>query len=183
MIFEELIEKAKTKNASDVHFKVGEYPKYRLPSGIINDEDYDKISSDEIFEIYDYLIAGNIDLDKRYKEERYLDLSFKVNDVRLRVNMSFAVGNPVITARLIKDELPLFEELGLPDIVRKMVYVKQGLILVTGKTNSGKSTTLNSLIDDINKNAQKKIITLEDPIEYLHTSNKAFIVQKEVGPR
>ena len=82
---------------------------------------------------------------------------------------------------MIKNELPSYESLGVPDIVRRMTYQPQGLILVTGKTNSGKSTTLNALINYINENQNKKILTLENPVEYKHHSKKSLIVQKEIG--
>ena len=88
---------------------------------------------------------------------------------------------PIFTLRLIKNELPKYEDLGVPDIVRRMTYQPQGLILVTGKTNSGKTTTLNALINEINEHQNKKILTLESPVEYKHTSKKSIIVQKEVG--
>ena len=88
---------------------------------------------------------------------------------------------PVYTLRLIKKELPRFEDLGVPDIVRRMTFQSQGLILVTGKTNSGKTTTLNALLNHINETQNKKILSLENPIEYKHKSNKSIIVQKEVG--
>ena len=83
--------------------------------------------------------------------------------------------------RLIKKELPKYEDLGVPDIVRRMIYQPQGLILVTGKTNSGKSTTLNAIINEINEQQNKKILTLENPVEFKHTSKKSLIVQKEIG--
>ena len=88
---------------------------------------------------------------------------------------------PVVTTRLIRDKLPAYEDLGVPDIVRRMTSQPQGLILVTGKTNSGKSTTLNALINYINENENKKILTLESPVEYKHKSKKSIIIQKEVG--
>jgi len=104
------------------------------------------------------------------------------DDIRLRVNISYSDEIPTLTLRLIKNELPKYEDLGVPDIVRRMTRQPQGLILVTGKTNSGKTTTLNALINDINENLNKKILTLESPVEYKHTSKKSIIVQKEVGP-
>ena len=76
--------------------------------------------------------------------------------------------------RLIKNELPRYEDLGVPDIVRRMTYQSQGLILVTGKTNSGKTTTLNALINEINENQNKKILTLESPVEYKHNCKKIY---------
>ncbi|MCI8546456.1 MAG: Flp pilus assembly complex ATPase component TadA, partial [Clostridia bacterium] len=102
-------------------------------------------------------------------------------DIRFRGNISSADDVPVVTLRLIKNELPKFEDLGVPDIVRRMMYQPQGLILVTGKTNSGKTTTLNCLINDINENQNRKILTLEAPVEYKHKTKKSIIVQKEVG--
>ena len=89
---------------------------------------------------------------------------------------------PLFTMRIIKNTLPKFEDLGVPDIVRRMTYQPQGLILVTGKTNSGKSTTLSSLVDEINTKQNRKILTLESPVEYKHTCKRSIIVQKEVGP-
>ena len=108
-------------------------------------------------------------------------MSFEYNGIRLRVNISLADDIPLCTLRLIKNTLPPYESLGLPDIIRRMTYQQQGLILVTGKTNSGKTTTLNVLIDEINKTQNKKILTLENPIEYKHVSKKSLIVQKEIG--
>ena len=111
----------------------------------------------------------------------HLHFSFQYDIVRIRGNISSSDDVPVLTLRIIRNELPKFEELGVPDIVRRMMYQPQGLILVTGKTNSGKTTTLNALINEINENEPKKILTLEKPIEYKHTSKKSLIVQKEVG--
>ena len=88
---------------------------------------------------------------------------------------------PLCTLRIIKNELPSYESLGVPDVVRRMTYQPQGVMLVTGKTNSGKTTTLNALINDINENQNRKILTLENPVEYKHHSKKSLIVQKEVG--
>lgn len=181
MIFETIVEEAVKHGASDVHLKINEIPKLRIATGIIDAPGFKKLTESEMYEIYDYIILGNIKLDARYKEEKNLDVSMVVKGNRLRINLSHSDNLPVLTARIVKDELPAFEDLGLPEKIREMAYLPQGLILVTGKTNSGKSTTLNCLIDDINKNTNKKIITLEDPIEYMHISDKSLIVQKEVG--
>ena len=88
---------------------------------------------------------------------------------------------PTVVLRLIKNELPKYEDLGVPDIVRRMMNQTQGLILVTGKTNSGKTTTLNALINEINETQNKKILTLENPVEYKHKCKKSVIIQKEIG--
>ena len=90
-------------------------------------------------------------------------------------------GIPLFTLRIIKNTLPRFEDLGVPDVIRRMTYQPQGVILVTGKTNSGKTTTLNALINEINETQNKKILTLEKPVEFKHTSKRCIVVQKEVG--
>jgi twitching motility protein PilT len=141
----------------------------------------EELSEDDMWEMYDFFIRGNVEKDELFKATRKLDTSYEYNDIRLRVNLSLAEDIPVATLRLIRNELPKFEDLGVPDVVRRMTYQPQGLILVTGKTNSGKTTTLNALINEINEKQNKKILTLENPIEYKHTSNKSIIVQKEVG--
>lgn len=139
------------------------------------------LTPEDMNEIYDYLIRGNLDKDSVFRETRKLDTSYEFKNVRFRVNISNSFDIPVYTLRLIKNELPTFEELGVPDVVRRMTYQTQGLILVTGKTNSGKTTTLNALINEINETQNRKIMTLENPVEYRHHSKKSLIVQKEVG--
>ena len=169
------------KDASDVHLINGLKPILRIARELKEIEDQDVLDETELFEAYDYFVRGNVDKDEIYKATKRLDTSYEYENIRLRVNISSAEDMPIFTLRLIKNTLPKFEELGVPDVVRRMTYQPQGLILVTGKTNSGKTTTLNALIDEINKTQNKKILTLEKPIEYKHTCKKSIIVQKEVG--
>ena len=169
------------KDASDVHLIYGLKPILRIARELKELEEEDVLDENELYEAYDYFVRGNVDKDEMYKSTKKLDTSYEYKDIRLRVNISSSDDIPIFTMRLIKNELPRFEELGVPDIVRRMTYQPQGLILVTGKTNSGKTTTLNALINQINENQNKKILTLEKPIEYKHTSKKSVIVQKEVG--
>ena len=172
---------AMKKDASDIHLIAGIKPVMRVRRDLINYEDFDILTEEDMWEIYDYFVRGNVDKDRVFKETKRLDSSFVFSDIRLRVNISLSNEIPVITLRLIKNELPSYESLGVPDIVRRMMYQPQGLILVTGRTNSGKTTTLNALINEINENQNKKILTLESPIEYKHKCKKSIIVQKEVG--
>ena len=172
---------AMKNDASDIHLIAGIKPVMRVRRDLINYEDFDILTEEDMWEIYDYFVRGNVDKDRVFKETKRLDSSFVFSDIRLRVNISLSNEIPVITLRLIKNELPSYESLGVPDIVRRMMYQPQGLILVTGKTNSGKTTTLNALINEINENQNKKILTLESPIEYKHKCKKSIIVQKEVG--
>ena len=172
---------AKEKDASDVHLIYKLKPMLRIARDLIPIEEYDELTEEDLSEIYDYFIRGNLEKDETFKTKKRLDTSFEFEDMRLRVNISYSDEIPTFTLRLIKNTLPKYEDLGVPDIVRRMTYQPQGLILVTGKTNSGKTTTLNALINDINENQNKKILTLESPVEYKHTSKKSVIIQKEVG--
>ena len=178
---EDLIDIAVEKNASDIHLMAGIRPMLRIIRKLEPIEKYEVMTEDDMYEVYDSLIIGNLDKDNIFKQTKKLDTSYEYKDIRLRVNISSADEIPIFTLRLIRKELPKYEELGVPDIVRRMTFQPQGLILVTGKTNSGKTTTLNALVNEINETQNKKILSLENPIEYKHTSKKSVIVQKEVG--
>ena len=181
VLIESIIEQAIERDASDIHLICGMKPILRITRALEQLEDEKVIDESTLYDIYEYIVRGNIERDDEYKTTRMLDTSLVYKGIRLRVNCSFSNEVPIFTMRLIKNELPPFSELGVPEVVRTMTYQPQGLILVTGKTNSGKTTTLNSLIDEINQKQNKKILTLESPIEYKHTSKKSIIVQKEVG--
>jgi twitching motility protein PilT len=116
------------------------------------------------------------------EEKRMLDINYKYRESRFRVNVSFSMDVPTITMRLIKDQLPYYDSLNLPQNVRDYVLKSQGLILVTGKPGAGKSTTLSALVNEINENDNKNILMLESPIEFVHQNKRSVVVQKEVGP-
>lgn len=181
MNLDKVLDEAIRLDASDVHLIPGNKPMLRIARDLIPVQGSKILIPEDMFEIYDYLVKGNIDKDEVFVATRKLDMSYVYKDTRLRVNISLTDEIPIATMRLIKNELPSYESLGVPDIVRRMTYQPQGLILVTGKTNSGKTTTLNALVNYINENQNKKILTLENPIEYKHHSKKSLIVQKEVG--
>ncbi len=181
MDFNKILDEAIAVDASDVHLIAGNKPMLRVTRDLIPVRESKILTPEDMFELYDFLVKGNVDKDEVFNTTRKLDMSYEYKDIRLRVNLSLADEVPICTLRLIKNELPPYESLGVPDIVRRMTYQPQGLILVTGKTNSGKTTTLNSLINYINENQNKKILTLENPVEYKHHSKKSLIVQKEVG--
>ena len=176
-----ILDKAIEEDASDVHLIYGLKPILRVSRDLIELEDEDVIEENELYQAYDYILKANVDKDEIYKATKRLDTSLEYKNIRLRINISSSDDKPIFTLRIIKNTLPKFDELGVPDIVRRMTYQPQGLILVTGKTNSGKTTTLNALINEINETQNKKILTLEKPIEYKHTCKKSVIVQKEVG--
>ena len=181
MDMNKILDEAIELDASDIHLVPGNKPMLRVSRELVPVRESKILTPEDMNEIYDFLVRGNIDKDEVFNTTRKLDTSYEYKDIRLRVNISLTDDVPLCTLRLIKSELPPYESLGIPDIVRRMSYQPQGLILVTGKTNSGKTTTLNSLIDYINENQNKKILTLENPVEYKHHSKMSLIVQKEVG--
>ncbi|MCI8444769.1 MAG: PilT/PilU family type 4a pilus ATPase [Clostridia bacterium] len=181
MNLDEILEEAIKADASDVHLICDNKPMLRIARDLVPIDGSQILTPEDMSEMYDYLVKGNVDKDEIFNTTRKLDMSYEYKEIRLRVNISLSDDIPLFTLRLIKNELPPYESLGVPDIVRRMTYQPQGLILVTGKTNSGKTTTLNALINYINENQNKKILTLENPVEYKHHSKKSLIVQKEIG--
>ncbi len=178
---EDIIDIAIKEDASDIHLLCGMKPMLRIRRRLEEIEKYQPLTESDMYDIYDSVIRGNLEKDNLFRESKKLDTSYEYKETRLRINISLSNGIPIFTLRLIKKELPKYEDLGVPDIVRRMIYQPQGLILVTGKTNSGKTTTLNALVNEINENQNKKILSLEHPIEYKHTSKNSIIVQKEIG--
>ena len=169
------------KDASDIHLIAGIKPYLRIRRDLVDIDGFEDLTEEDMFEIYDYFVRGNIDKDEVFKKEKKLDSSYEFEGTRIRVNISMSNELPILVLRLIKSNLPKYEDLGVPDIVRRMMSQPQGLILVTGKTNSGKTTTLNALINEVNEKENKKILSLESPVEYKHRCKKSIIVQKEVG--
>ena len=170
---DKILDIAIEKDASDIHLIAENKPILRIMRQLKPIEEMDELTVDDMNQMYDYLVRGNVDKDEVFNETRKLDTSYEYKGIRLRVNISLSNDVPLCTLRIIKSELPPYESLGLPDIIRRETYQSQGLILVTGKT-----TTLNALI---NETQNKKILTLENPVEYRHHSKKSLIVQKEVG--
>ena len=178
---DKILNEAIEKDASDIHLICNIKPVLRIRRELKEIEDSEVLTEEDMLELYDHFVQGNVEKDSLFKKNKKLDSSYEYGELRLRVNISVSNEIPVIVLRLIKKDLPRYEDLGVPDIVRRMTAQPQGLILVTGKTNSGKTTTLNALINYINENENKKILTLESPVEYKHQCKKSVIVQKEIG--
>lgn len=180
-MLEKILDIAIKQDASDVHLVYNLKPYLRVKRQLVKLDMFDLITKEELKETFEEIIAKDKNKRDMFEQKRRLDTSYEYKDVKFRVNISFTGGTILITMRLIKKELPTFESLGFPDVVASLLKQTQGLILVTGKTNSGKSTTLNVMVDRINKTQEKKIITLENPIEFVHKSERSIIVQKEIG--
>lgn len=175
----ELLEKTVTLNASDLHITVGSYPIIRL-NGNLEKIGGKKLTHDDTLQLIRQIIS----------EEQYqllidhgdIDISFSLEKIgRFRINIFKQRGHFGMAIRSLSVEVPCLEKLKLPEIISNLTNKKRGLILVTGPTGSGKSTTLASIIDKINKENNYHILTLEDPIEYLHNHNKSIVNQRELG--
>ena len=178
---EDILKEGIYQGASDIHIVQGHRPLLRVNKILKTLDDFDIIDHDDVYEYFRYFVKDNPQLVSAYQSERRLDINFSYNGTKLRINVSSVMGDFTFTIRIIQTKLPSFESLHLPSVLRHLANLPQGLILITGKSNSGKSTTLNVIIDELNHSQSKKILTLENPIEYVHTSDKALIVQKEVG--
>lgn len=176
---EDILKEAKDAGASDVHLTVGIPPKMRV-NGRLIDMDYPKFTPADTMEI---LLSIMTELQReKFEEKGEYDLSFSVPKTgRFRVNAYKQRGSVALAFRLVGTQVPSPAELGLPKSVVELSQKKRGLILVTGPTGSGKSTTLAALVDRINNSREAHVITLEDPIEYLHKHKKSIVNQREIG--
>lgn len=177
--FEELLNIAIEKNASDLHLTVGLPPKLRIDGELIG-LNYPKLSPSDVEAVTNRLM----DEKQRavFEEMGELDFAFSVPSVgRFRINVFRQRGSTACSIRIVGTTVPTPEELGVPQSVINLYQKKRGLVLVTGPTGSGKSTTLASIINKVNQEKNAHVITLEDPIEYLHSHHKAMINQREIG--
>jgi twitching motility protein PilT len=176
---QKLLAEMAQRGASDLHITAGAVPQYRIDGRIcalggepLNPKDCELL-------IYSILTD---DQKKRYENEHELDLSFGMSGIaRFRVNVYSERGITTAAIRLIPHEIMGFEALGLPRVVSDFTEYQNGLVLVTGPTGSGKTTTLAAMLDKINAERACHIITIEDPIEYVHSHKKAIVNQREIG--
>lgn len=176
---DELLKLSKERGASDLHVTVGIPPKIRV-NGILVDLEYEKITPSDVEGLVEPLFTKRTR--DEFEKEGEVDFAYAIQGLgRYRVNVFRQRGSYAIVIRLVGTVIPSAQELGLPPSVINLTEKKRGLVLVTGPTGSGKSTTLASLIDLINSNHNTHIITLEDPIEYLHNHKRAVVNQREIG--
>jgi len=176
----DLVKVASQHNASDIHIRCGEVPCFRIRGDLVAVQSKPFAAQD----VYDILkiIYSAADSIKNFDDILELDGGTDIPDVcRLRFNFFRFNGKPGIIIRIIKTKIPSIEELALPTAISNIANEQRGLVLVTGATGSGKSTTLAAMINHINTHRPVHIVTLEDPIEYVHPQIKARITQREIG--
>lgn len=174
-----LLEEIVRKNASDLHLQVGLPPMMRLDGVLAPFPGYNPLNAEEV----EHLVFAILDDDQQkiLIKDKEFDFSFAFGDLgRFRVNAFHERGNLAASLRLIPNQIKTIAELGMPPVIQSFADFPRGLVLVTGPTGSGKSTTLAALIDKINSEKAQHIITIEDPIEFTHKSKRSAIVQREV---
>ena len=180
MDISELLRFVLDSNGSDLHISAGEPPIIRV-HGEMTKVDLPPLDKEEVHNmVYDVLSDFQR---KVFEEQLELDFSFGLGDLaRFRVNVFKQYRGESAVFRTIPSKIPTFEDLYLPKVFKDLCGIEKGLVLVTGPTGSGKSTTLAAMIDFINSNKKEHILTVEDPIEFLHTSKKCLLNQRELGP-
>jgi twitching motility protein PilT len=175
----QLLKVAVDQGASDIHITVGSPPQLRIDGGLI------KVRAPELDAPTTKELCYSLLTDEqksKFEEMKELDFSFGIKGVaRFRANLFFQRGTVAAAIRRIPMDIPDFKSLGLPSIVGDLTNHQNGLVLVTGPTGSGKTTTLASLIDKINNEERGHILTIEDPVEYVHNHKKCIVNQREVG--
>ncbi len=171
-------ELAKIKG-SDLHLVAGREPFFRL-DGVLKPSKHTPLSAKQVRDMATSLLT--LEQQERFGREKELDLAHQISSgERFRINVHWERGAVGLAARLVPQEIPTPKEIGLTDEMQRLIDLPNGLILLTGPTSCGKSTTLASLINEINKTKAKTIITLEDPIEFLFPESKSLVRQREVG--
>jgi twitching motility protein PilT len=175
----ELLEILIEKNASDLHLAVGSPPQIRVDGRLLS-LDMDALTPDATKKLAYSMMSEK--QKQRFEENSELDMSFGIENMsRFRCNVFVQRGNVSVALRQIPYKVPSFEELGVDKAIIEMANLPRGLVLVTGPTGSGKSTTLAALIDKVNRERHSHILTVEDPIEYLHRHQNCLVNQREVG--
>src|SRR2546422_7271813 len=178
---DDLLEQMVARNASDLHVTTDTPPVIRVRGEIQRLDSYEPLSAEDTQQLLYRILSS--ERQKHLEIKRQLDFSHSIPGLaRFRVNVYFQRESVAAAFRLIPQELKTLEELGIPASLHQLAEKPRGIVLVTGPTGSGKSTTLAALIDEINRNRSEHILTVEDPIEFLHRHKRCIVNQREIGP-
>ena len=178
---DDLLEQMVARNASDLHVTTDTPPVIRVRGELQRLDSYEPLTAEDTQQLLYRILSS--ERQKHLEIKRQLDFSHSIPGLaRFRVNVYFQRESVAAAFRLIPQELKTLEELGIPASLRELAEKPRGIVLVTGPTGSGKSTTLAALIDEINRNRSEHILTVEDPIEFLHRHKRCIVNQREIGP-
>lgn len=176
--FDKILKDAQKEEVSDIHILTGEKIVFRK-QGKLERKNYNIPNCDDIEKWIENILSKDEKI--KYFQEKDIDLSYENSFGRYRINMYFEKSFPAIAIRVLKKEIKNLSLEEYPEILKEIVKYKNGLVLITGTTGSGKSTTLATMIEEINMNYEKSILTIEDPIEYIFKNKKSIIRQREIG--
>ena len=179
MTLEGLLREAVQRQASDIHITVGVPPVFRIHGNLVH-TDWSPLTAEETDQLFKSI--ANAQQQEKFRKQGEVDFSYAIAGFsRFRVNAFRQRGFTAIAVRVVAEKVPTLNELGYPEVIKTLARKLRGLVLVTGPTGSGKSTTLAAMIDLINSERSCHIITLEDPIEYLHQHKKSIVNQREIN--
>lgn len=182
MELDEILKEGLRRGGVDFHLKIGSKPKSRIHGDVVDLENFEVIRPEYISAWISKILGSSQTKKQELIQNGEVDISYSIPGVsRFRVNIYRQRGSYAINMRALKTEIPKFESLNLPEVLKKIALEPRGLVLVTGATGSGKSTTMASMLDYRNENFQEVIITIEDPIEYVFKDKKCYVAQREVG--
>jgi twitching motility protein PilT len=175
-----LIHLAKSRGASDIHLAVGGPAMFRVRGDLVVADSPDLLMAEDMQRVFNQLTS---EAEKaEFEKNMELDFAYSVPDlVRLRCNAARQRGTISMVMRLISNTIPEIDSLKVPEICKQLILKPRGMILISGPTGSGKSTTLAAMIDYLNHNQRRRVVTIEDPVEYVYTSQKCAITQRELG--
>jgi twitching motility protein PilT len=178
---DDLLEQMVGLNASDLHVTTDSPPVYRVRGEILRAEGFDPLTPDDTRSLMYRILSS--EQQKIFEQKRQLDFAYALPGIaRFRVNVYYQRESVGAAFRLIPQEIKALEELGLPAVLHTFAEKPRGIVLVTGPTGSGKSTTLAAILDEINRNRAEHILTIEDPIEFVHKHKRCIVNQREIGP-
>jgi twitching motility protein PilT len=180
MNIDDLLRIATERKSSDLHLKVGNYPHLRIDGELVPLTDQPRVSAEDMLNMAFSMMSAR--QKQKFKETTEIDMAYGVAGLgRFRVNIFQQRGNVGLVLRVIPTKIRALDELFLPKVVEQICEMPRGLVLVTGVTGSGKSTTLAAMVDRVNSSRAEHIITIEDPIEFLHRDKKGYVNQREIG--
>jgi twitching motility protein PilT len=180
MDIEYLIRIAKARGASDLHLAVGSPAMVRIHGLLMPAEDPVPLTAEDMQEAFDQITNDKQKVE--FQKNLELDLGYSIPDVvRVRCNAAVQRGTISMVMRLIPTEIPEIDKLGVPEICKDLILRPRGMLIISGPTGSGKSTTLAAMIDYLNRKEARRVVTIEDPIEYMYTSRMCNITQRELG--